>query len=92
MGSGEKRREGRRVYHPGRLSHTQDVTHAVWGQVCSALLQDFKVGLGFQEDVWVRAKELQVLTAERGFCWSGKGCVAGLGRPLAAVAIPEIAT
>lgn len=37
---------------------------------------------------------MQVLAAgnEGVFGWSAKGCFIGLGRPLAAFAIPEIAT
>lgn len=62
MGSRGKRREGRRVCQPGGLSHTQDVTHAVWGGR-SALFRDFKVKLGFQDDFGVKVNEKQVLTA-----------------------------
>lgn len=74
LGGEQREKEGREEGLPAwSLSHTQDVTHAVWG-AGSALLRDFKVGLGLQEDVGVRAKEMQVLTAGK------EGVFAGLKR------------
>lgn len=76
----ERREEGLPAWRP--LSHSGCNSCRVWGR--SALLRDFKVELGLQEDFGIRAKETQLLTEKR--------CVVGLGRPLAAFAIPEIAT
>lgn len=63
-----------------------------WGEVCSALR--FHGGAGRSGRLWGKSQGDAGADCRqgRGFCWFEKGRVVGLGRPLAAFAIPEIAT
>lgn len=86
----EGREEGLPFWRPPAYSGCNSC--CVWGKVCSTSRS--KGGARSLGGLWGESQGGAGASCRqrRGFCWSAKGSFIGLGRPLAAFAIPEIAT